>query len=979
MKETDAIFDKSFYRDTLGFYEDIWNLDLLAYGKRPNLKMAPVANNNYDIPDYTQVRKDKNYIPEREQTYANMARLMPFADTRTWVEYGNRLLDTDALTAQAVQFVLPLDGNGALVTGIHRDELHRVQKIRIVFEQGKMQEYAVSWQKVMGNVVAVYRIDGTDMMYHFHHYISHLAQSLLYDIVDLVSSYDYATEIAVLTNEDERRLYTDYYNETVKSDIRELVTKLLFSQETYPTYCKNKAVQELVRERISDENTWKKLLYGYNYYDKWYRIDFHGVNLSDLLFFNGELMAQDMTPSALSEKLLEATSDQRATHRTVAFYNRVLQDYTGASLMNFLGDLAHCVAGYDDPSDWFADNFDGILKEQQPHGGADGLRYRIWDILSGIDDGRKSIILPILTAPQEDMYLISLPSQIMLGSMNRYMTYLNKDGNERERMQEIIDIYAEKMGIFYGVSATWMRSSVSQLNSFVNIQYDTRLGFPESEAAAAGDQDKDKTRDPVMKWVYEANNTISAKNGSAASADGTNVYWMLDAALGTSDYAFFTFSHETAHNQDGKYFYAGAGRRKGTGGEAHADGNIAQEMRDGCMVFNISKINDIGIEMTNNFSYERIDSPEKIKSYYSEMFETGYVLDYLAAQAFLRLTAEQKAAVAVQATHTEGGNSSFSTVYSDLSVEEIRQMDLQDIEDLWENRISIRNLEKGSTEKVATATDGSYGFESFYYMNWYQSHNDNGSPDTHSFKRLGMEMLGVGGYEGGYMIYMSALSENDLDALQKITGDPNITWKQYKLNRFETVKENLKRIPYFDAQAVIQQFQAAFEKDAQNGTRSESIAVKRMLYGIVKRATGDFSFGGIYESPQVIPVTSAAELIRLAHENRYGYYRLEANLDFTGIPATQGSYIPNRFIGILDGNGYKMTGMQYPLFGDLQYAQVKNFTIAQSSYVSGAQAMLAVKTRQVAIGNVTVDNMTVDDAGRQLPFVKTKTDVYHQY
>lgn len=101
------------------------------------------------------------------------------------------------------------------------------------------------------------------------------------------------------------------------------------------------------------------------------------------------------------------------------------------------------------------------------------------------------------------------------------------------------------------------------------------------------------------------------------------MYWMLDAALGTSDYAFFTFSHETAHNQDGKYFYAGAGRRKGTGGEAHADGNIAQEMRDGCMVFNISKINDIGIEMTNNFSYERIDSPEKIKSYYSEMFETG--------------------------------------------------------------------------------------------------------------------------------------------------------------------------------------------------------------------------------------------------------------------------------------------------------------------------------------------------------------------
>ncbi|HIV25978.1 MAG TPA: hypothetical protein IAB71_09440 [Candidatus Scatomonas pullistercoris] len=86
--------------------------------------------------------------------------------------------------------------------------------------------------------------------------------------------------------------------------------------------------------------------------------------------------------------------------------------------------------------------------------------------------------------------------------------------------------------------------------------------------AAAGEQKKGETRDPVMKWVYEANNTISALNGSAAMADGSNVIWMWDAALGTSDYTFFTFIHETAHNQDGRYFYGGAGRREGTGGES---------------------------------------------------------------------------------------------------------------------------------------------------------------------------------------------------------------------------------------------------------------------------------------------------------------------------------------------------------------------------------------------------------------------------
>ena len=261
--------------------------------------------------------------------------------------------------------------------------------------------------------------------------------------------------------------------------------------------------------------------------------------------------------------------------------------------------------------------------------------------------------------------------------------------------------------------------------------------------------------------------------GGAAVADGSIVIWMHTPALGTSDYIFFTFSHETAHNQDGRYFYGGAGRRKGTGGEAHADGNIAQEMRDGCMVFNISKINDIGTEMTNNFSYERIDSAEKVHSFYREMFDAGYALDYLAAQAFFDLTPEVQAAVAVQAEHTAGGTSSMSTTYRKLTAQEIGAMNLDSMEKLWDNRISIRNA--GSyPEKVGTATDGSYGFESFYTMNWYQSHNDSGSPDTHSFKRLGQEMLGIAGYERGYMTYMSAISENDLDVLRKATGDEKI-------------------------------------------------------------------------------------------------------------------------------------------------------------------------------------------------------------
>lgn len=974
VRETDAVYDKKFYTDTLDFDESIWELDGLAYGKRPALKDAPVEENNFGLPNYSTVLKHENYRPDREQAYANMAKLMPLSDTRMWVEYGNRLEKDDELVEAAVRFILPLDENSALVTGVEKDAPEKIQKVRIAFENGTMREYLTVYKKMTGNLVPLYQVEGINLVYQPENYASSLDETFLGEMTTIAERYDYDSDIAGLTREEESRLYKDYYNENIKTDMADVLRKLFLSDDRYPVYCAHPAVQALAEERMRDEDTLKKMLYAWNYYDKWYRIDYRGVTLSELLFFHGELISVDMTASMLADRILSVPEGQRDTNRTVTYYNNVLKNYTGQELTDFLGNLSGSLAGYQDANEWFVDSFDGVLVEKGALGDEERkIRYRIWDNLKGLDDGRKSIVLPILTAPQKDMYLISVPSQIMIGSMNRYQDYLNKDGQERNRIRQTAEAYAEKMSIFYGVSSQWMSSAVRQLNSFVNIQYDTRLGFPESEAAAAGMQEKGTTRDPVMKWVYEANNMLNALNGSAAVANGNDVIWMWSEALGTSDYTFFTFSHETAHNQDGRYFYGGAGRRPGTGAEAHADGNIAQEMRDGVMVFNISKSMDIGVEMPNNFSYKRIDSAKKIHSYYKEMFDTGYALDYLAAQAFLRLTPQQQAAVAVQAEHTAGGTASMSTVYRKLTAEEISAMKLEDMEDLWENRISVRSA-SSYPEKVGTATDGSYGFESFYTMNWYQSHNDDGSPDTHSFKRLGQEMLGLAGYEKGYMVYMSALSKNDLEALRTITGDPDITWKEYKLNRYREVEAKLGQIPYFEAETVIEQFKAAFEEDAGNGGTSQSIETKRMLYGMIKRVTGDFADGGIYKSPSVTSITSAEQLIRLAGENPYGYYRLENSIDFSNVSASGGSYIPDRFVGVLDGNGYEMTGMEYPLLKDLQYAQVKNLTISDPSYAGDAEAILAVKSRKVTVGNIRVEN-----ADMPLPLVKTRTEGYYEY
>jgi hypothetical protein len=224
---------------------------------------------------------------------------------------------------------------------------------------------------------------------------------------------------------------------------------------------------------------------------------------------------------------------------------------------------------------------------------------------------------------------------------------------------------------------------------------------------------------------------------------------------------------------------------------------------------------------------------------------------------------------------------------------------------------------------------------------------------------------------------MSGKSSNDLDALRKITGDDKITFKEYKLNRYETVKQNLANIPYFDYNEVIDQFVNALKTDGNNSNLNQSINTQTLLYGIIKRATSDFTDGGIYETPTAtISITSAKQLIELANKNKMGSYRLDADIDFTGIDVAEGesAYITNTFLGMLDGNGHKITGVKYPLFKNMIYGEVKNITIEEPEYVGTAEAIIAISS-----SNSIIDTINVKNSNLELQLIKTKSNRYYEY
>lgn len=946
-----------FFEQQLGWDSNIWRLDNVDATHLPTLKnddptdvgneTEQISEDTY-IPDIARLKNMSNYQANKEITYSNIYKIMPFYDAKYIVYYGNKIEDDNLLSQSKIKMIIPYNNKDKIMVGLNTNNYDEIAKIKIVFEDEKTVDYNITFDKKI-NDVAIYDINDLGIKYNYNQFILNTNISTLQTIIDKAKSLDYTSDISTVTSEAESRLYTDYYTESVKDNLDEIILGILENVPEYNLYLDNEILKTKIEQDLLSDSKLEKIIYTYNYFDKWYHMEIGGIPLTNIIFTKVNDLNEDYSILSLTTATMNQSSSTRGTGSTVGFFNNVIKpELSNKDIGSFLEYFMRVLERYDNGNKWFEDHFEGILNQKPALGKEDAIRYQAWELLKA----RNNLLLPILSAPQEDMYIISVPSQLVIGSMNRYQQYLN--GNI-EGMKNLIDDYATKIGNFYGISSTFINNSENILNSHAHIQYDTRFYFP-----GTGDQSSGTTQDPVIKWVYEAVGAFAGANGSGAYANGTDVYWVVDTALG-SDYAYRIFTHETAHNQDGYYFYEGQARRYDTWAEDHADCNIAQDLGDGSVVFNITRDKAITSDDSNNLTLERITGAENISTYYKEMFETYYVLDYLTGQAFLQLTPEEQAKVAVQVTYDgktdyeEGGT---NITYNKISADDFRDMNLEDMDDLWDNGIALRGTGSDSGK-----VPGSYGGDNHYSIYWYQPHNNNGRTGSHAFKRLGFEMLGVGGYSDGYVTFRSRKSSNDLDALRKITKDDNITWKKYKLNRYEQVKENLSKIPYFDANTVIEAYKQALEKDAVAGNRNNTNNLRRVLYGIVKRATKDFTTGSIYSLDEEIEITSAKQFIDVLNSSEWGNYKITKDLDFSDITSEGTSYISNTFVGRIDGNGHNITGLTKPLFSQIIYGEIQDLNINEPTYPENAQAILTITSKQMLLKDVVVN-----DSNIYLPF-----------
>ncbi len=864
--------------------EDIW------YIKDVNINNLPI----FQI-EKKSVINDKtieDYQEKHETLYKNLMKLMPFFDDKKIVETSKNIPEDSNLVTKTIKHIVPVDENGNLVTYLTTDNPKKIKNIKIIFTDGSKEEYKVNYDKTY-DMVASYKISELNIDYNYEHYVINNDSQVVVNLTNYLKGLDYTNNLDILTTNADSRLYRDFYNENTKYDLEEFVLKYLSNSE-YTNTSSNSAINNYIESEVKKEQKLEKALYVYNYLKRFYDLDIGGMKLYDFIMFNMKGFDESLTTDKIVELYLgNGSGDNFNTNQTNTRYNEVLGKYTNLNTIPKL--VEYLVKGLTnaDLSAWTRSQVKSILVEI-PIDGHPNVKYTLWDhFISESNDEILNQFLPMLTLPEGAAYIMSMPVQYIIGAQRTYIVDPSNP-SDVENLKARMKTYETRMKRYFDTAYSILEDE-KLFNDILIYSVDKRLTKTETGSVS---NTAYTTTEPFHKNFVEATGLWAAAAGVNAAAWGPRLEWqvagILDSTLAeegyndTSHVTFRTWSHESAHLIDARLFLRNNGRRFDAGGEDYADNFLMQSFDRNSITMNLSmmmdktaksveeatKANDAKLgPVASNLTPERINSPEKIHDFYRKLFETVYVIDYIEAQAFLKLPADTQKDLAIQVSYPnetkqftrvvdENGKDTDqfegpfykddefakyrareTTKYTRLNELTDFNTPLRTMNDLINNRIMLYP----GVYRYSSRGNNSYGGEGINTVHWYQPWNPDGRPDSYALKWISYEMLGWKGYNNGFVEYASNVHyqpnkiysdlshpkkgtstvnyKSDSMALAQISNNRFTNFSDYKKYRFNDIKDKLDRLDsIINVDDYIDAFVESLQKDAidiTEGVQSE--------------------------------------------------------------------------------------------------------------------------------------------------------------
>ena len=719
--------------------------------------------------DYTTLNKAQS---TRKTAYNNIEKLMPFYNKELIVKYGNKVASTDKLYTTELLDVVPMKGN-EIVTDIHANK-GSINRIMLHFKDNTVDYLDVTFKEnFKNNQVVEYNVAGKEYIYTPEAFISDytaIANNVLNELQSVTLTSDETKKVLGITdNAASDNLYLDREFDKVKTNIAEHLRKVLAMDKSINTT--GAGVVEYVSEKIKKNK--EAFMLGLTYMNRWYNINYDDINTKDLSTYKFDFNGNNST-STLDTiiELGKSGLENLQGSNTVGLYGNYLAQLKGEdTVFDFVEAYRKLFLPTKTNNQWLKDNSKAYIveskssikevREKQEAATADSkYTLGVYDRISSPSWGYRNMLLPLLTLPEESVYVMSNLSTLAFGSYERYRDNVNGkilSGDAlRTYVRGRVDLTAKRLRDHYDIWYNLLNAEAKERLFRSLIVYD---GFRvKNEAgelywARLNDKNIASIRDffgPVGKW-YEIRPT------DGAYANGSAMHFVTDRLL--DDLGPTVYSHEMVHNSDSNIYFEGHGRREGQGAELFALGLLesAESLSSHGLVLNtVYEGNKDDLNRVHAYNpVERFNSDEAIQSYMHGSYDVLYTLDAMEAAAVLGQSNDVKKKWFRKLENyyvrdprynneTHAGNK-----IRPLTDEEVAQ--LTTLESLIDNNIINR---RGYDDNREYRRNGYYMINMFSPV-YSALSNSKGAPGDIMFRKIAYELLAEKGYHKGFLPYVS--------------------------------------------------------------------------------------------------------------------------------------------------------------------------------------------------------------------------------
>ena len=857
--------------------------------------------------DYTQLSQGQ---ASRKVAYHNIEKLMPFYNKELVVHYGNQVDPTDKLYTTELLDVVPMKDND-IITDIQANKA-AINKLMLHFADNTISYLDVTYKDDFKNTqIAEYSVAGKPFIFTPEAFLSDYTKVTNQVLADLQGvEYDSATMRKVLGIEADASLdplYLDKEFENVKANIGEHLRKVLAMDKSINTM--GDSVATYISEKI--KNNKEAFLLGLTYLNRWYNINYDHINTKDLntykFDFDGNSTASTLdTIIALGQSGME---NLKASNNPSAYETTLAAAKGRKTVTDLLESYRKLFLPTKTNNEWLKTNTKAYIVEsksaipevrakQESATPDSNYTLGVYDRITAPSWKLKNMLLPLLTLPEEDVYVISNLSTLAFGGYERYRDRVNNTVLSGEELRQYVRGKVDQ-------SAEWQRDHYDIWYHLLSPEYKEKLfrsvmvsdgfGMKDSNSNYYWATLSDKAIDSIYNFFGPTGKWYGESKGAGAYANGSEVHYVSDRLL--DKYGTSVYTHEMVHNSDGHIYFEGKGRREGLGAELYALGLLqsADSLDKDAIVLNTLYKGDKD-SPTRLHTYDptsRFTSAAALQEYVHGMYDVLYTLDAMEASAILTKSNDVKKKWFRKIENfyiedkyhkqTHAGNS--VRPLTDAEVSKLTSLDA-----LIDNDIINRRAYRDKSDY----TRNGYHLISMFSPIYAALSNPKGAPGDIMFRKTAYELLAEKGYQDGFLPYVSnqyaeeAKRNGDITysdwhrkdvglitdslVLKNVFANKYVSWSDFKKDMFDQrirkqdqlkpitiqyelgVPNSSKEITIRSAAQMQELIDQAVAKDVANIDRTTSHApaswvhlLKQKIYNAYLRSTDDFR-ESIYKS-----------------------------------------------------------------------------------------------------------------------------------